>query len=221
MPEIESLGTEEALEAHVRRHHLDRLIMLSDGVFAIAMTLAAIEVHLPHDVPSLQALLHDAGLPIIAYAFSFMLAAVFWVQHRDLFARLRQADIVITILTVALLGVIALIPAMVNIVIAPGGTGVPFRFYALAMAVCGTLVLAMWVYAAFRPGVMKAEVPWSLRWARITAALASPLIFLPNVFLPLDQTPLFMLPVAVMMVVVRRIVVPRMVKREALAANAS
>lgn len=221
MPELESLASEETLEKHVRRHHLDRLIMLSDGVFAIAMTLAAIEVHLPHDATSLEALLHDASRPILAYVLSFMLAAIFWVQHRDLFARLQLADGVLTTLTIALLGVIALIPAMVNIVIAPGGTGVPFRFYALAMAICGTLVLAMWLYAAFRPGVMKAEVPWSFRVGRIAGSLASPLIFLPNIFLPIDQTTFLMLPVALALVAVRRVIVPRLARREGSAIPTS
>ena len=42
MSEPESLDTDEPLQKRIERHWFDRLIMLSDGVFAIAMTLLAL-----------------------------------------------------------------------------------------------------------------------------------------------------------------------------------
>ena len=47
MSEPESLATDEKLDIHLRRHAYDRLLMLSDGIFAIAITLAAIEIKPP------------------------------------------------------------------------------------------------------------------------------------------------------------------------------
>lgn len=126
--EPESLSTEEDLPAHVARHAYDRLIMLSDGVFAIATTLAAIEVKLPEHVGSVAEILSGGARQIGAYVLSFVIIAVFWVQHRDLFARLRRVDNVLTFLTLGQLCLVALIPATIHIFYAPGGTNAPFRF---------------------------------------------------------------------------------------------
>ena len=56
MSEPESLATQEPLDAHLRRHAYDRLLMLSDGIFAIATTLAALEIKLPERLVSVEAL---------------------------------------------------------------------------------------------------------------------------------------------------------------------
>ena len=45
--EFESLDTDEGLKARIARHGFDRLIMLCDGVFAIAITLLALEIKPP------------------------------------------------------------------------------------------------------------------------------------------------------------------------------
>ncbi|MFX8620504.1 TMEM175 family protein, partial [Acinetobacter baumannii] len=59
MGEFEVLDTSEPLAQRMERHAYDRLIMLSDGVFAIAITLAALEIHVPDPVNGdVFALLH-------------------------------------------------------------------------------------------------------------------------------------------------------------------
>ncbi|MEO8813045.1 MAG: hypothetical protein ABI376_09065 [Caulobacteraceae bacterium] len=45
--EPESLDIDEALERRRRRHWFDRLIMLCEGVFAIAITLMAFDLRGP------------------------------------------------------------------------------------------------------------------------------------------------------------------------------
>ena len=61
MSEPESLATIEGLDEHVRRHSYDRLIMLSDGIFAIATTLAALDVRIPAHAAGLGAALVASG----------------------------------------------------------------------------------------------------------------------------------------------------------------
>src|SRR6185295_5337975 len=120
MSEPESLATEEGLEAHVRRHAYDRLLMLSDGIFAIAITLAALEIQVPHGHASLAALARAMARPIIAYLLSFVIIGIFWVSHRNLFARVRRVDTPLTVLNLILLGLVALLPAVIHGVYAPG-----------------------------------------------------------------------------------------------------
>jgi uncharacterized membrane protein len=80
MTEPESLATIEGVDEHIRRHSYDRLIMLSDGIFAIATTLAALNVRIPAHAGSLGALLLASARSFIAYALSFAVAGIFLDQ---------------------------------------------------------------------------------------------------------------------------------------------
>ena len=88
-----------------------RLVNLSDAVFAIAMTLLVLTVDVP-DVPGGElaaALLAD--LPQIgAYALAFALVASQWYAHRKLFQRLAFTEPGLTVINLAWLGIVALVP---------------------------------------------------------------------------------------------------------------
>lgn len=209
MAEIESLATQEPLAKHLERHRTDRLIMLSDGVFAIATTLAALEIRLPEHPPSLGVLLHESGQSLVAYALSFLVTAVFWIANRELFARINRTDNVLTALSLGLLCGIAILPAAVHVFYQPGGLSVGFKFYCLVMIVCGVMNSAMWIYAAARRGVMRAEIPQTERWARALATLIMPLMFLICLLVDKSQMVWVLVPIALAIAFVRRVVVPR------------
>lgn len=77
---------------------LNRIEALSDGMFAIIMTLLVIEIKPPdiHAAPQVaEALRHslfDLLPKIIAYAISFITLAIFWVSHHQHFNTLKHAD---------------------------------------------------------------------------------------------------------------------------------
>jgi uncharacterized membrane protein len=213
MSEPESLFTDEALTEHVRRHAYDRLLMLSDGIFAIAITLAALEIQPPPVRASLAAMAHAMARPIFAYFLSFLIIGIFWKAHRDLFARVRRADGPLTILTLAQLCLVALLPAVVRGVYAPGDDEAPFRFYALAMVACGLTNGAMWLYASLRSGLMASEVTFAYRWSRVIGTLGLPLIFLPALFVSVEEMPKVMFPLAAALLIVRRVLLPRWIKK--------
>jgi uncharacterized membrane protein len=213
MSEPESLATDEALDRHIQRHAYDRLLMLSDGIFAIATTLAALEIKAPEGVHDFGTLAQAMTRPIAAYLISFAVIAVFWISHRNLFARLRRVDGVVTGLTLAMLCLVALIPAMLHGVYAPGGGATPFRLYALTMIACGVVNAAMWIYGAARAGLMAPDVTWSDRWTRATGSLIMPLLFVPILVAPIDKFAGTVLPVTVALVLIRRILLPRLFAR--------
>ncbi|HEX2617050.1 MAG TPA: TMEM175 family protein [Flavobacteriales bacterium] len=75
----------------------ERLLAFSDGVIAIIITLMILEVHLPElpegarGVAVWQAF--GAMLPkLLAYVLSFVLLAVFWVNHHTLFASVKHSS---------------------------------------------------------------------------------------------------------------------------------
>lgn len=210
MSEPESLSTEEGLETHIRRHAYDRLIMISDGIFAIAITLAALEIKLPEHVAGGMAELAEAMLgPVATYLLSFAVVAIFWIHHRDLFARVARVDAVLTALTLLLLCLISLVPVMVHGIYAAGDNLAGFRLYAMTMIACGVTSVAMWVYAAARPGILRAEVPGAFRIVRTLMALALPLMFTIALLVPANMLVTVMIPLGIAAGVLRRVILPR------------
>jgi uncharacterized membrane protein len=213
MAEPESLATHEALGAHVARHAYDRLIMLSDGIFAIATTLAALEIRVPLSIADPAAALSAFWVPLVTYAVSFSVIAIFWLSSRDLFARLARVTPPVTILTLIMLCLIALIPIGTRAMVGKEATDLPFHLYTAIMFASGLVNAALWTYASFAPGVMHAEVPARYRWTRTLGSLAMPGMFAPLMFIPTRQFMPAALTAAVVIAVLRRGVLPRVLDR--------
>ncbi|WP_328722293.1 TMEM175 family protein [Streptomyces sp. NBC_00247] len=66
----------------------DRLTALSDGIFAIAMTLLVLDIRVPRglDDARFRDAVQDALPDIGAYALSFVILAGFWRDHRRILA---------------------------------------------------------------------------------------------------------------------------------------
>jgi TMEM175 potassium channel family protein len=207
--EPESLATAEGLAEHVRRHSYDRLIMLSDGIFAFATTLAAVSVRIPAHAPSLEVLLRGSMRSLAAYALSFAIACMFWISSRNLLARMRKVDAPFTILTLAMLCIIALIPATIRSLYLEHAGEAGFHLYALAMFLCGVINLAMWAYAALTPDLMLDAVSGRERWSRVVFAGAFPVLFVPALLLPSDRFVAATIPVVVVVFILRRVIIPR------------
>jgi uncharacterized membrane protein len=208
MAEFESLAGDEALDLHIRRHAFDRLIMLSDGIFAIATTLAALEIRMPEHATSFVQIWAQSGHALTAYGVTFLVIAMFWIGNRDIFARLHVVDRIMTALTLAMLCGVAVIPACAHALFIHGDTDAVFAFYSLVMCVCGVLNTAMWAYASFRPGMMRAEVPRPYRAERVVIASTMPLLFGTLFFLPSAAAFNAIVPLGILLVAIRRVAIP-------------
>lgn len=150
MGEFEVLDTSEPLAQRMERHAYDRLIMLSDGVFAIAITLAALEIHVPDPVNGdVFALLHKLTVPLVSYAMSFAVIGVYWMAHRRLIARMRRVDGVATLLNLGLLAVVALQPLAVQVLMRQGPMSPSGQLYFGQVVAIGVIQSLLWGYAAF------------------------------------------------------------------------
>lgn len=164
--EFESRDTGESLARKVQRHNYDRLIMLSDGVFAIAITLLVLDVRPPRLWNgSLADLLQDEWRALFGYVFGFAAVGGFWVAHRGVFARIRHVDAIATGLSLALLLFVGLVPAAAALVSEHGPTkGLP-AYLALVAAISGTQTI-LWIYAAFAGGLVDSALPTGDRLIR-------------------------------------------------------
>ncbi|MGN2247096.1 TMEM175 family protein [Frateuria sp. GZRR35] len=148
---------------HVGQRHLDRMVMLSDGVFAIAITLSALEIRPPESIAAGS--LWDAwSTPLLVYFISFLLIGVIWFHHRRIVAHLRDVDGVGTAINLALLSIVALMPMATRYVIeVTHGKGIVV-YVAAVLATFGATAL-LWAYLAF-VARLAPEVPRAraLRW---------------------------------------------------------
>ena len=156
--EPESLHIHEPLKARVERHDYDRLLMLSDGVFAIAITLLALELRLPeHWDGSVESLMGTTGRPLIGYLFGFGLVGAFWFMHRRLFARLEQVDRIVTLLNLLLLGLVGLTPYVARMIAEAGpNRAMPFYLVAVASVLASLTLIRGW--AALSPRLLHSGV---------------------------------------------------------------
>ena len=129
------------------QRHLERLVMLSDGIFAIAITLSAIEIK-----PELDGgvSLWQAWWPsLLIYFFSFFLIGLVWMEHRRIVSLLRDIDGPGTVINMLLLSMVALMPVVVRFVLTHHTSEGSFLVYGLAFVSTYGCMALLWGYAAF------------------------------------------------------------------------
>jgi uncharacterized membrane protein len=94
-----------------------RVETLTDGIFAIAMTLLVLGIEVPQmaSPPSLQSLLISLFPDIILYVLAFLALAVFWVLHHQMFHFIRCLDACMLWLNIVWLLFVGLMPFTSNL----------------------------------------------------------------------------------------------------------
>jgi uncharacterized membrane protein len=88
------MNQENEIKDEIRKEfQLDRIVLFSDAVFAIVITLMAIEIRLPHNSEGNISTQLANLLPVIfAYAVSFAFIGHLWYQHLHFFGLLKDYD---------------------------------------------------------------------------------------------------------------------------------
>ena len=167
---------------------LERIVFLSDGLFAIALTILVIEVRVP-DLPnaassdqvinSLRALLPR----LFAYILSFFtIISLYWVTHWRRFRLIERADVRLAYLNLLLLGFIALIPFPTALIGEHGDTAIAVAIYAGTLAAAGIAGRLTWFHAE-RAGLLKAGVPRDVLRTEAARGLVVPAVMLLSLLL--------------------------------------
>jgi len=89
-----------------------RLLALSDGVFAIALTLLtlSLRVDATTSASELGAALRQTWPELYAYGLSVLVIGAFWIGHHRLYSRIAGVDAPLLWMNIVFLGLVALIP---------------------------------------------------------------------------------------------------------------
>ena len=161
----------------------ERLTTFSDAVVAIGITLLTIDLRLdiPAPTPTVEADL-ERGIeamtgPILAFALSFIVIAIWWNGHRRLFDTLEAADGTLVAINFAFLAGIAFLPFPTSVIGRFGDQPAAVILYAATIVELGAASLAM-PWHARRAGLFDADVDLPGIARRLRMIAITPLVFL-------------------------------------------
>jgi uncharacterized membrane protein len=157
----------------------NRIEALSDGIFAIVMTLLVLELHVPNlpltapNVEVTRALI-ALGPKFVSYGVAFVSLGVFWVGHHLMYHAVRRADRTLLWLNISFFMLVSLLPFSTSVLNAfPRALIAPFLFGA-NLALVGWLLFFQWTYVCSQPGMLAAFVTAEHRAAVKFRMLAVP-----------------------------------------------
>ena len=165
---------------HRESEETDRLVALSDGVIAIAITLLVLEITVP-EVPAGQStaalprLILDQLSEFFAYGLSFLVIGLYWSLHRRTFVHISRHDRGLVWLNLVFLLMVAFIPYGTSLFSRyPGRFGV--MFYAGVLALTGFSLAVLWAYAS-RQDLLEAGLESRTVLLQGARFLVSPVVF--------------------------------------------
>jgi uncharacterized membrane protein len=151
----------------IQGRNLDRLAALSDGIFAVAMTLLVLDLHLPtsgqvHSERELFDALAALGPQWLAYGMSFLTLGIFWAGQQTQLNHLAEGTRDLTWIHLGFLFSITLMPLSTRLL----GEFITYRLalciYWFNIFVPGVMLYWSWVYST-RAGLVKSDTPDEVR----------------------------------------------------------
>ena len=142
---------------------LARILALSDGVFAIAMTLLVFTLRVPlesgADEETADKLLGALQPRVVGFAISFALLGMFWMQHHRRFRWIRRYDDVLLWINLLWLFFIVIIPFSTELVSQfPSDTDAAL-VYSLSLAFTALSSALLWWYATNGRRLVDEDLP--------------------------------------------------------------
>lgn len=146
-----------------------RVLALSDGVFAIILTLLVLEIHVPElgAGQTLRQALREIRPSLTAFLLSFVVVAIAWAGHRDVFALIRRTDRGIVWLNFLYLLPLSVLPFGAAMLATYERDPIALRIYGLILVATVVTRLATWLYATARTHILVAPVDPRSRWAGV------------------------------------------------------
>jgi uncharacterized membrane protein len=141
---------------------IERIAAISDGIFAVAMTLLVLDVHTPvsEAIHSEAALLHALGAlapQFISYLMSFLTLGIFWNGQQAQLNQFARSDRHLTWIHIAFLFAVSVMPFSTRLLAEFMAYRTALIVYWLDILLLGLMLLASWKYAR-KAGLVVPEV---------------------------------------------------------------
>jgi len=147
---------------------IERLAALSDGVFAVAMTLLILDVHVPIEARNSE---HDLWMALLAlgprflvYAMSFLTLGIFWNGQQTQLSRFSRSDRDLTWIHIAFLAGASVTPFSTALLENFIHLRVALLVYWANIVFLGGVLYGSW-HHAIRAGLLKEDVTHEIRCA--------------------------------------------------------
>jgi uncharacterized membrane protein len=139
--------------AYERTHDPARVMALTDGVFAIILTLLVLEIHVPELTrgQTLRQALEEIRPSFVAFLISFVVVAIAWVGHRDLFAHVRRTDRPLIWLNILYMLPLCLLPFGASLLARYQAAAVSLQLYGFMLLAIALVRVWMFWYGTGRP----------------------------------------------------------------------
>jgi uncharacterized membrane protein len=154
-----------------------RIEAFSDGVFAIAITLLILEIHVPtpqENETLFTSLLHEWA-SFLALLIGFLTLLICWINHHYMFSMIHKNNSVLSLINGFKLLVVTITPfatALLSKNIQSNWGQSAVSVYCFNFAMMGSAMTGIWLYAA-RKGFAKAESEKKLKAINRLYILAS------------------------------------------------
>ena len=158
---------------------IGRILALSDGVFAIALTLLILEIAVP--AATTNADLPKALLALwpryLAYLVSFVVIARFWGAHRLAFKLIARDDSMLVWLNLLMLLFVSFLPFPTAVLGQHFGSPAAAVLYATSVTLAAIASAAYWWYASGRGGLLRPDAPRAQVRALRARSVSIPVFF--------------------------------------------
>ena len=145
-----------------------RVETFRDGVFAIAITLLVLTIAQPSNYANLAHQLGERLPSLAAYAVSFLVIGIMWLNHHTIFTHLRVVDRGIFYWNLLLLMTIVFIPYPTEVfgeALRRGeGARTAAIFYSVTMTINASMWACLWLYASIGRRRLSEQFPESQRF---------------------------------------------------------
>lgn len=153
----------------IQGRSLERLAALSDGIFAVAMTLLVLDIHIPpaesvHSEAALLQSLAALGPQWIAYGMSFLTLGIFWAGQQTQLNHLREGSRDLTWIHLAFLFTITVMPLTTRLLAEFIAYRTALLFYWLNILLPGAILYWSWTHATHH-GLIKEDTEPEIRGA--------------------------------------------------------
>jgi uncharacterized membrane protein len=158
-----ALGRVPSLYNRIQGRNLERLAALSDGIFAVAMTLLVLDLHIPsaaqvHSERELLNALCALGPQWLTYGMSFLTLGIFWAGQQTQLNHLAEGTRDLTWIHLGFLFAITLMPLSTRLLSEFITYKLALGFYWLNILVLGAMLYWSWTYAT-HARLIKADTP--------------------------------------------------------------